>query len=301
MPKIFHKTISAFQKQSKKTKYAAIECLIFCLVAFTTPLLYFLPVLVNYSSIPNGKEVLIYTFWQFVSMILPFILIILVGTVLFINFRIVFDYKLKVWFYGIMFSVSSMYTFLFYNSAILVANPLAFRPEVGHIYWLLIVFFYPLILNSILLLKEFSAAEKSENFQLRITSEALLLLIYLILAISVGHLEDPEFVREFNLTFLLLVPGTIVLLVMYKFLFQKSVTNRSIAYMPLAVFLVYSFSFQIAPGYPEMLSRSFVLSEYVYYMVVGCVVSFFFMIFVWFVNQIGSKIIQQISKPEPQN
>lgn len=298
MPKIFHKTISAFQNQPKKTKYAAIECLFWCLVVFSVPLLYFLHFLINFTS--NGKEELIYSFWQFFSMVLPFILIIFIWTVLFINLRIVFDYTLQVWLYGIMFSTLSMYTFLLYNSAILIANPLSAQPKIAHIYWLLIVFLFPLILNSILLFREFFAAEKCDKLQLRITSEALLLLIYLILAISSGYLEESDFVREFNLTFLLLFPATTVLLILYKFLFRKPVTNRSIAYMPLAVFLVYLISFQISPGFPEMLTRSFTLSEYVSYMAVGCVVSVFFMIAVWMINQIGSKIIQLISKPEQQ-
>ncbi len=301
MPNVFRKMISAFQEQPKKTKYAAIECLFFCLLAFGAPLLYFLPVLANFSSFQNGKEVIIYAFWQFLGMILPFILIILIGTVLYVNLRIVFDYKLTVLFYGIMFSVFSMYTFLLYNSVILIANPLAGRPENGHIYWLLIIFFYPLILNSVLLYRELFGEKRSENFQARVTLGALLVVVYLILALCVGFLEDPAFVKEFNLTFLLLVPATVVLWVMYKLLFRKPVTNRSIAYLPLAVFLIYLISFQFSPGFPEMLTRSFVLPEYVYYMAVCCAVSIVFMILVWLINRIGSIILSMISEFSSQS
>lgn len=296
MPNVFRKMISAFREQPKKTKYAAVECLFFCLLAFTAPLLYFLPVLANLDSFSNGKAVFIYAFWQFAGMILPFILIIFIGAVLYVNLRIVFDYKLTVLFYGIMFSIFSMYTFLLYNSVILIANPLAVRPENGHIYWLLIIFFYPLILNSVLLFRELSGGKKSENFQLRITLGALLFVVYLILALSVGFLEDPVFVKEFNLTFLLLIPATIVMWIMYKLLFRKPVTNRSIAYLPLAVFLIYLISYNISPGFPDMLTRSFAFSEYAYYMAVGCIVSFIFMIFVWLINRLGSAIFQAVSE-----
>lgn len=293
--------ISAFQQQPKKTKHAAIECLFFCLLAFTAPLLYFLPVLANFNLLPNGKQLLIYAFWQFLGMIMPFLLIIMIGTVMYVNLRIIFDYKLPVLFYGIMFSVFSMYTFLLYNSITTIANPSAVRPENGHIYWLLIVFFYPLILNSVLLFRGLRSKEKSENFQIKVTWGALLGVVFLILSICVGFLEEPAFVKEFNLTFLLLVPATVVLGMMYKLLFRKPVTSRSIAYLPLAIFLIYLISFQISPGFPDMLTRGFDLSEYISYMAVGCLVSFIFMIFVWLVNRIGSAVLRLISDSDSQN
>lgn len=281
---------AALKKQPRNLKIAIAECAIICLLAFAAPLVYIIPQLVeliNYNT-SAAQVSLSSLFFGFLGLILPFLLIILIGTVLYFNLRTVFNYPIESLFHGIIFSIFGMYAFLLYTGIIALANPLVVRPDNAHIYWLPIIFFFPIVHNSILLFREAYTHQKSDNFKYKLNITILIAIMLLVIGTFVSLLEDEAFVREYNLTLILLLPASAVIAVMYKLLFRKPVTTRSVAYFPLALFLTYLISFNIAPGFPDMLTRSFSMTEYASYMAIGCLVAFILMLIIRVFNIFNS-------------
>ncbi|MDL2261806.1 hypothetical protein LJC08_06235, partial [Methanimicrococcus sp. OttesenSCG-928-J09] len=292
--KSLHRLWIFFKKQPRELKLAIIECTIICILAFAAPLIYLIPKILDYDTLTAAGTPFSTILFMFAGMILPFLLIILIGTVLYLNMKNIFNYPWESLFHGIIFSIFSMYTFLLYTGIISTANPLVVRPDNAHIYWLPIIFFFPLVHNSILVFREAYTRQKSSNFQIKFTITSLIGVTLVILATFVSLLEDAAFVREYDLTFMLMLPASVIIIVMYKLLFRKQITTRSIAYFPLALFLTYLISFNIAPGFPNMLTRSFTLTEYVSYMAVGCVVSVLLMLAVWALNVTVSRLLTKV-------